>query len=564
MIPQMLHLVRAGHASRPATLKLAFAAATMAMLAAPGAQAQFDTGGYNSASTPLARAQQSKLEQARAKQEGLRGSDAVSGPLPELQVFAAVSLAETYTTNASGSTGNGKGYDLYTTPGIHLGLLQESSRLTASIDYALTGQYHARFHDLDQLTHRLDATANAELIDRFLFLDAQANAAPTMLSRVGDLSAGDGTPTRGNYRNTYRYAVRPTVMHQFGSFAEVDLWASQSGVYFVRPSSGALSPLPGFFRPPTNSNSTAIGARIASLDDFMRFRWSLNASASNTYQGSHQSQKVRSAVANVSYALSNSFSLIATGGYQTYHSSFLLSKDLDGPTLLGGFQFAPNPNLLLYVQAGTQNNFPTYIGALDWKVTPQTTISASANDKVQTPQQQLMGDLQNGGNLGGALPGQSDPSTPGTPQTGSGFLGDGLSLNNAIYRIRRFDATVSRATERQNYGFSIFATLRDRLDTPVFSFLDRKEKTYGVRAIVSHHLRRDLRASLGVSASKAHEFNGDDRILDGMFSLDYSANEKLNFYFNTDVINRDSHRLIGFSNGNLTDVRVTVGVRKSF
>lgn len=562
MIRSKLHLVRAGRTSRPATLKLAIAAATVAMFAAPGAQAQFDTGGYNSASTPLSRAQQSKLEQARAKKEGIRQSDVSAAPLPELQVFAAVSLAETYASNASGTVGGGRGYDLYTVPGLHLGLLEQSRRLTASIDYSLTGQYHVRDHNLDQLVHRLNATANAELLERFLFLDAQASAEPTTLSRVGSLSAGDDTPTRGNYRDTYRYAVRPTMIHQFGNTAEVDLWASQSGVYFVTPSGGVNVPLPGFFQPPTNSNSTAIGARIASLDDFLRFRWSLNATASNTYQSAHQSQKVRSALANVSYALTDSFSLIATGGYQTYHSSFLLSKDLDGPTLLGGFQFAPNPNFNMYVQAGTQNNFPTYIGALNWSVTPLTTITARATDQVQTPQQQLMGDLQNGGNLGSPLPGQ----TPGSidSQTGSGFLGDSLSLNNAIYRYRRYDADITRTTERQIYNLSLFATLRDRLDVSPFPLLNRKEETYGVRATVSHSLSRDLRAMVAATASRAHEFNGTDRILEGMFNLNYTANEKLSFFFNTDVINRESKNLIGFANGNLTDVRVTVGVRKSF
>ncbi len=47
----------------------------------------------------------------------------------------------------------------------------------------------------------------------------------------------DGTPTNNNYRDTYSYAVRPTLMHQFGSAVETDLWFSQSGVFFVTPSS---------------------------------------------------------------------------------------------------------------------------------------------------------------------------------------------------------------------------------------------------------------------------------------------------------------------------------------
>ncbi len=566
MIPEKLHLVRAGRSTRPVTLKLASAAAALAMFAAPQAHAQYDTGGYTSASTPEARAQQTKLQAARDKQRGIHDPNALTGPIPELQVFAAVSLAETYTSNSSGVSGGG--YDLYTEPGIHLSALEQSQHLTASFDYSLTGQYHIHNNDLNQFTHRLNAMANAELINDLLFLDAQAAARPQPLTRAGSLTANDGTPTDNNYRNTYSYAVRPTLIHQFGSAVETDLWVSQSGVFFVTPSSANTTPLPGFFRPPTNSNTSAVGARIAGLDDFVRLKWSLNGSASDTYQSQHNSQKVRSATANVSYSLTDSFSVLATGGYQIYHSSYLLNKDLDGPTILGGFQFTPSPNFYLYAQAGTQNNFPTYVGALSWKLTPLTSITANANDQVQTPQQQLMGDLQNPiGNPGsGGSPGSSG-GTPGSGDIGgldgSGF-GSGLSIDNSVYRFRRYTAAITHGTERTYYNLSVFATLRDKLNDIAFNALDLHDKNYGIRASVNHKLRRDLSGLLAITASKAHEFNGTDRILQADADLNYKANDTLSFYLNNSILNRQSDSLVGFSNGNLTDVRVTVGVRKSF
>lgn len=571
MIPEKLHIVRAGRTSRPASLKLALATAAMTAFAVQPAhaQAQFDTGGYSSTSTPQARAQQTRQQKARDKQQGITDPNALTGPIPELQVFAAVSLAETYTSNATGTVGN-NGYDLYTEPGIHLGAFQQSEHLSASLDYSLTGQYHARDHDLDQFINRLNAMANAELINQTLFLDAQAYAEPTALTRAGSLTASDGTPTDNNYRDTYGYSVRPTLMHQFGSAVETDLWVSQSGVFFVTPSSASTISLPGFYQPPTNSNTTQIGARIAGLDDFVRLKWSLNASASNTYQSAHNSQKIRSATANLSYSVTNSLALIATGGYQTYHTSYLLNKDLDGPTILGGFQFAPSPDFYLYVQAGTQNNFPTYIGALNWNVTPLTMITANASDQVQTPQQQLLGNLQNSTGAPGTGPGSAPGSTPGTtpggqPSSigGSGFS-DGLSIDNSVYRYREFDAGVTRSTERTQYSITAFATLRDRLNDIAFSILDTHEKNYGIRAGITHSLRRDLRANLGGSISKADEFNGNDRVIEGDAGLNYSASQSLSFNLLTSVINRKSSNLIGFPNGNLTDVRVTVGVSKSF
>lgn len=573
MIPETLHTVGAERSTRPATLKLALAAAALVVLVAPRAEAQFDKGGYTSADTPEARAHQTKLQKERAVKQGTLDKDALTASIPELQVFAAVSLAETYTSNAAGSTGSNSGYDFYTQPSIHLGGLEQSEHLTASLNYTLTGQYHARDHDLDQFTHRLNAMANAELINQLLFIDAQAYAAPQALSRAGTLTAADGTPTNNNYRNTYSYSARPTLMHQFGSAVETDLWFSQSGVYFVTPSSANTTQLPGFFQPPRNSNTSAVGARIASLDDFVRLQWSLNATASDTYQSSHNSQKVRSAIANASYAITNSIAVIGTGGYQTYHSSFLLTKDLDGPTLLGGLKFTPNPNFYLFAQAGTQNNFPTYIGQLSWAITSLTSVSAKATDQVQTPQQNLTSGVQGLGGLLGSIgaPSSGDTSQPppGTvPSPGSALGGDlltdGLSLDNSVYRYRQFDASITRTGIRTRYDLSFFATLRDRLNNPTGFLLNSHEKNYGIRASVSHHLQRDLTGRLAFTASKANEFNGNDTILEGDADLYYTASETLTFYLNNSVLHRDSNRLVGFSNGKLTDVRITVGVSKSF
>lgn len=565
MIPEMLHPVRAGRSTRPVTLKLALAAAAVLFATtATEAQAQFDSGGYTSADTPGARAHQSQEQTQQAQQRGLIPSATALGPVPELQVFAAVSLAETYTSNASGSVGNSHD-DFYTQPGIRLGFNEQTRRLTASGDYSLTGQYYARDHDFDQLVHRLNAMANAELLEQTLFMDAQAFAQPASLTRAGALTAADGTPTNNNYRDTYGFVVRPTLMHQFGNVVETDLWFSQSGIYFVTPNSANTVALPGFFRQPSNSNTSSVGARISSLDDFVRLRWSINGSASDTYQPSHISQKVRSATANVSYAVTNSVALIATGGYQVFHSSYLLNKDLDGPTLLGGLQFTPSPDFSFYVQAGTQNNFPTYIGSLQWSLSPLTTITASANDQVQTPQQQLLGNLQNPTGLaspGGGLPGNPPPS-PGI-NTPSGFLGDGLSIDNSVYRYRRFNFDVQRSTERTNYGIAVYATLRDRLNDLPFNFLNTHEKTYGISAIVQRHLRRDLVGGLTFTASRADEFNGNDRILEGDVRLNYLASETLSFNALASVLQSRSDNLVGFSNGDRTDVRVTVGVTKSF
>jgi predicted porin len=124
---------------------------------------------------------------------------------------------------------------------------------------------------------------------------------------------------------------------------------------------------------------------------------------------------------------------------------------------------------------------------------------------------------------------------------------------------------ISHSLPRTTYTLAIFGTIRDRLDSTLFpSFLNKREENYGVRIGATHRLRRDLYGNVSFAASRANEFNGHDRILQGDAGVHYDVSQTLSVYLNTSIINRESTGLVGFTNGNLNDVRVTVGVNKAF
>jgi predicted porin len=190
-------------------------------------------------------------------------------------------------------------------------------------------------------------------------------------------------------------------------------------------------------------------------------------------------------------------------------------------------------------------------------LTPLTVFTASANDRVQTPQQQLMGGLQN----------PSGPPEPvgGTTIPGPGVISDdGLSIDNSIYRYRQYHADLTHFTDRMQYDLGVFATLRDRLAGISTTILNPHEKTYGIRMTVGRNLRRDLHGSVRFQVSKANEFNGTDRLIQGSFNLNYNFSKTMSFRFDASVLNRNSDRLLGFQNGSVTDIRALVGVTKSF
>ncbi len=280
----------------------------------------------------------------------------------------------------------------------------------------------------------------------------------------------------------------------------------------------------------------------------------------------------------MSYNFTNELAAIFTGGYQTYHSSFSLAKNLDGPTLLGGIQVITGPNFHFFAQAGTQNNFPTYIGSLAWLLDPLTSICANSTDEVKTPQERLLGNTQataDQAQTGLLSTSQNsecvDPGATSAPPTAGASAGsdatpdESLGLENSLLRYRSYEALFRRASERMHYTLKIYDTIQDRLNIMPQLNISTRSTLYGVQASVERDLRHDLMGTISFDASKAQEFGGNDRILRGMLDLRYSATQTLSFYFETSVLNRQSEGLVaGLQNGGLIDTRVTVGVNKAF
>lgn len=576
MILERLRFGRGAHRVRPAALRLAAATAVLVM-AAPSAFAQITPMSTRDNTHRQERAQRAQDQTDRAQKKAAE-SQGISLPggseIPALQVSAAVDLAEVYTSNASGTTGGGGRSDFFTRPGLNLGLRADTARWAVDADYYLTGEWHMRNHRLDRINNHLNMLAQGEVLPETLFLDARAFATPAVLSRAGSLTADQGSYSSTNTRDTYGFTFRPDLRHTFGGFAQGDLWVAQSGMYFVKPSGSVPTPIPSFFQPAQNTNSTTLTAQLASGTDFTRFTWVGTASATNTFQETAW-QKQRSAVANFQYALSRSFALVGTGGYSTYKSSLPLIKDLDGPIGLGGFRYTVDQTFLLMIQGGTQNNFPTYIGSLQWQIGPSMAFLASATDSVSTPQERVLGNL---GNMGSTIGGDFYNGSTDFPFGGLGspapyglggqgvtpLPGDMLSFDNQVSRYRSFQASLSFQVERTSFRLTGYNSIQNRLTQPIPGISPRTT-VYGARFDASRQMSREMTALASLEGSRAEEFGGNDRILRASVGLRYRLSMTSSIYTDGTILNRESEGLLGgFQNGSLTDVRVTVGIRKSF
>lgn len=475
-------------------------------------------------------------------------------PVPPVSFSAFLDLAEGYSTNSRGQGGNGSD-DTFTRGRIGGDLHYDKPRLLINANYVLTGEYWAKNHRQNHLSHRLNLSSRLTVVPEMLFLNTNAFASPSELTRAGGLSASGEPIDRFNSRDVYGYTVRPEFLLRFKDYATSTLMASHGGVFFVRPSTDNSGPPPPV-TPARDALSTMVSEQIGSGTYFDRVQWKLIGSYSQSSQ-SVRTQTQEDGLANLTFALTRAVRVFATGGYSNYKSSVPLAKDLSGPTALGGITYTLGPDVVFTAEAGTQHNFPTYMGSARWKITPLTMFIAEATDEITTPQGDILSRLGSGQGSGDLSGGLGLGSFGGSSTFGPG----GLALDNSINRVRRVEATLTHTLDQMFFSLSAYATERDRLDIPVNSHVLPRTSVYGLRTSASRTLNQYMTAMISASYSRGNEFGGRNDIISTDARLTYHLSDNIDLYLSNSLVYRESRNQIGFSNAPLTDDQVILGIR---
>jgi uncharacterized protein (PEP-CTERM system associated) len=491
---------------------------------------------------------------------------------PALQLTGSVSLEETYTSNAAGATTLGSSAsDEYTRARLQLDARYNSRREKLVADYSLIGDYYGKYHYLNEYINYLSLASSTQIIPDHLIINVTGFASPTMLSRLGPVSAGGELLSSSNNSNTYGYQVAPEYILRFRDIVTSTTTLSQSGVYFDFPS--VVNPRTGAII--NTSNATSVGAieQLRGGDYFGRLNWRITGSYNKLTQQSF-SEVQKDGVVEIAYAINRNFQILATGGYDSLQTNSPLLRSLSGPEALGGFAFTPSPSLKLVAQAGTRNNSPTYIGSIRWDITDFTSLNGVLNDRVTTPQGNILAGLSAyGTSLLNPISGNNNLlgspiiSQATNPQLGtiSPFLNQGLSIDNYIYHERDANVTLTHVLGRTSTSLTFFADQRDQLaSVPGAS---PNSTLYGATASANRQLRTDLKGYVSLSYSTANELGGRDTFYYGTVGLDYSVSDTFSLY----IIDRYLYReLNNFSarttaiNAPTSDEEVAIGIRRNF
>jgi len=133
----------------------------------------------------------------------------------EIEAGASISSSLYYSDNIDSSATGREDFFLTVTPGINF--QKDGSRVKSNLTYSATGFLYASHSDKDEIRHRLNATAESEIVKHSLFLDLDAGVSQQLLDPN---RYSDGVSGSDNLTQTYTYGISPYWRKKWSKYAE--------------------------------------------------------------------------------------------------------------------------------------------------------------------------------------------------------------------------------------------------------------------------------------------------------------------------------------------------------
>jgi len=270
----------------------------------------------------------------------------------EWRIEPSVGASVTYSDNANQSENDPQDQiSLTVSPGVIV-RSEGSRRVEATLSYFMQGV--ARFggeDDSSDLYHNLNATGYAELVEDFLFIDANARISQELISLLG--SPADVTINDSNRATTGSYSISPYVKQRFGTFADAEARYTLSGVLFEEDVASDLL-------------SNVFSASLNSGSRFNTLTWGLGYSfrdvSDRNYGISDTSYTYERADLSLGYALTRKFRLIGNVGNEwiEYDSDLAAANNRDDSIWSAGFAWSPSRRTSLEATMGERFFGDTY------------------------------------------------------------------------------------------------------------------------------------------------------------------------------------------------------------
>jgi uncharacterized protein (PEP-CTERM system associated) len=293
------------------------------------------------------------------------------------KVQPVIQLRETYSDNVNNQSGDLGQASFVSESTPSLTVIGNGPRLkvNAKAEWSAYAYSKGDIPNVQNSERRYAATARADVVDEFLYIDANANRSRRTVSPFGPITTN--TFSSLNSTEISMWSISPNVRHRFGSFAIATARVSRDSV--------ESKPEVGF----GNSLGTTRSADLVSGNAFVNAGWNLSYTHQDLETGRYGSTSSETWLAGARWKVQPHLNLTATTGYDKYNYSTTLGQTTQGRSWSTGFLWTPSTRT--NVQASVGRRYFGKTAKLDASYrTPHSQWALTYDDAITTSRQQLM------------------------------------------------------------------------------------------------------------------------------------------------------------------------------
>ena len=293
----------------------------------------------------------------------------------EWSITPSLNLKETYSDNITLAPPGSEMSDWVSEINPGITLTGTGSHLKAHVAYGMQNLFYANESSQNTTNHQLDAGANAELIDKFLFLDGNAAISQQNISLFGPQPA-DNTNITNNRTSVTTYSISPYLRHSFDAIASSELRYIHNE---VRTDVGGLS----------DSKGDGALLNLKSGPAFSRLGWGLHYNKQRTGYSNNQTVDAETYSGDLRFPITPKFSMTVTEGYEKFNYLSISGGLPEGRFWTAGFSWTPSARTSLEASTGNRFFGKTYSLAASHQ-SRNTVWNLNYSEDITTTQSQFL------------------------------------------------------------------------------------------------------------------------------------------------------------------------------
>jgi uncharacterized protein (PEP-CTERM system associated) len=318
----------------------------------------------------------------RQQLEGIYGREAGSSATSRgWTVVPSIGLQEQWTDD--GISQSGKRQSSFITA-VQPGLLvnADTDRVKGTLNYAPSGYIYSNASGQNRFDNNFDGNARVTLLPEHVFLDLQGYGAVQAI-RGGTSPNNVSTLSRQDSTQSYSFSAAPYARNKFGDIGTAEVGAAVA--YTSQSSLGNLN-----FAPQNanqNQNLTSTTEHVAFVSGPALGRMVVNALGSAMQMNG--TGVLRNAYRNIAtvelgYAVTRSFTILATGGYENIRYNTLPPFRVDDAIWQVGARWTPNPDSSMTLHYGHKDGFDSAKFDGSYAVTARLRLYGRYSEGVST------------------------------------------------------------------------------------------------------------------------------------------------------------------------------------